>query len=378
MTQAFDYIICGAGLAGLSLAFRLCDDHFKNKSILLLDQESKVKNDRTFCHWAKEKGMYEAIVHKSWNTILFDSPKTTKTLSIDPYSYKMIRGDDFYAYNLEHIKKSTNISFKKESIQSIDRDRGTVTTNNNMYQADYIFKSFLDKNVDFSKSHYVIQHFMGWFVETPIDVFDPNQATFMDFNIDQDGEVRFMYVLPESKRKALIELAIFSNELLEESAYEGVLKNYVSQTLQIKDYNIVEKEKGSIPMTTFDFAKYDSQKLIHIGSAAGIVKPSSGYAFQRIQEHSDEIISHLKNGKHPSKAQTIFKAKYKLYDKIFLNAILKNKTTGEIVFSDLFKSLAPQLIFKFLDEKTSFMEDLKVFTGPPTLPFLKAYFEELF
>ena len=70
--------------------------------------------------------------------------------------------------------------------------------------------------------------------------------------------------------------------------------------------------------------------------------------------------------------------RYHFYDKIFLNAILTGKTNGATVFGKLFKKLSPQTIFKFLDEKGSFFNDLIVFTAPPTWPFTKAFFEELF
>ncbi len=376
--EKYDYIICGAGLAGLSLAYRLCSPDFASKRILLLEKDDKVINDRTFCHWSKETSIYEDIVSKKWSQLRFRSLSCQRSFDIEPYTYKMIRGDDFYAWNLKKVNSVSHVSIKKENIVNIeDDDQIVVHTENASYQADYIFKTYLDANLDFSKSHYVSQHFMGWFIQTEEDKFLENEATFMDFNIPQKGETRFMYVLPTNNKTALVELAIFSNAILSVREYETILKNYIEENLNINAYQVLEKEKGIIPMTTYDFNQHDSKNIIHIGTAGGSVKPSSGFAFSRIQEHSDLICKILLEGKNPLLAQNLFKSRYKKYDKIFLNAILTDKANGENVFSRMFNKLPPQLIFKFLDEKTSFNEDLKMFTAPPTLPFIRAFFEEL-
>ena len=53
MNLEFDYIICGGGASGLSIAGGLSlDQYFSNKKILIIDPEfPKKKNDRTWCFW---------------------------------------------------------------------------------------------------------------------------------------------------------------------------------------------------------------------------------------------------------------------------------------------------------------------------------------
>jgi len=374
----YDYIICGAGLAGLSLAYRLSSPEFSEKRILLIDKEEKVKNDRTFCHWATDAGIYEDVVSKKWSKLKFSSLSFQKQFDIAPYQYKMIRGDDFYAFNWKKIHQTSHVEHVKEKIVEIsDGKQCTVSTDKNTYVADHVFKTYPSNNIDYTKSQYVSQHFMGWVIKTEKAAFSTDTATFMDFNIPQKGETRFMYVLPTDAHTALVELAIFSNALLTVREYEQILKNYVEENLSIDDYSIEEKEQGVIPMTTYNFKLHDTNNISHIGTASGAVKPSSGYAFMRIQEQADLICALLLKNEHPKKAQTLFREKYKRYDRTFLNAILSGKTNGEHVFSLMFKKLPPQLIFKFLDEKTSFSEEMKVFTAPPTIPFLKAFLQEI-
>ncbi len=64
ISQQYDYIITGAGCAGLSLAVRMIQSgKFANKKILLADADTKNKNDRTWCFWEKQEGLFEPIVY---------------------------------------------------------------------------------------------------------------------------------------------------------------------------------------------------------------------------------------------------------------------------------------------------------------------------
>ena len=93
----FDYIIVGAGAAGLMLAdAMISDDFFSGKSILILDKDAKKTNDRTWCFWEKGDGEFDDIVHKTWNNIYFGGKQFSKRFDINPYTYKMVRGIDFF------------------------------------------------------------------------------------------------------------------------------------------------------------------------------------------------------------------------------------------------------------------------------------------
>jgi len=62
---------------------------------------------------------------------------------------------------------------------------------------------------------------------------------------------------------------------------------------------------------------------------------------------------------------------------LFLDVIYKDNANGYHIFETLFKNRSPQLIFKFLDEKTNFLEDIKYIWGCPKKPFIKALFRRL-
>src|SRR4051812_4932881 len=111
MIAKYDYIIAGAGASGLSLLVHLINSgKFSSKKILLTDLAPKTKNDRTWCFWEKEPGLFESVVYKRWHKLWFHSSTFSSLNNIDPYTYKLIRGIDFYNYCFSLIEKEKNIT----------------------------------------------------------------------------------------------------------------------------------------------------------------------------------------------------------------------------------------------------------------------------
>lgn len=375
----YDVAIAGAGLSGLSLAYKIKKNpKLSHLRLALIDPSPKNKNDRTWCFWSKERDCFEDILYTKWNNIEFSSTGFTKTLEINPYSYKMIRGIDFYKHTLEFLKSQDKVDFYNEKIHELSEssdDIMTIQCEDSLIKAKKVFKSYYDKK-DFSKDHFVWQHFKGWIIETEEDCFDADKAVFMDFRVEQDNETRFFYVLPFSTNQALVEIAVFSENIPEESFYDPFLEAYIKNHITEKNYTIIETELGAIPMTTHNFVPSKKTSLIHIGTNAGSVKASSGYAYKRIQEETDKLIKFMEEDRldkyHPSSNR------YHFYDKILLNVILSGKASGKKIFECLFQKLKPQTIFSFLDEEGKFINELKVFSAPPSMPFIIGYLQEMY
>ena len=115
----------------------------------------------------------------------------------------------------------------------------------------------------------LLQHFKGWTIKTKNKYFDDKKATIMDFSIDQKNETRFFYILPVSSNEALIEYTLFSKKELSDFEYDQEISNYLKDK-GISDYKITSNEKGVIPMTCFDYSKYNTKNLINIGTSGGV------------------------------------------------------------------------------------------------------------
>ncbi len=156
-------------------------------------------------------------------------------------------------------------------------------------------------------------------------------------------------------------------------AYDPLIKSYISEYLDLPQYDIEELEYGVIPMTTYPFWNHNTARIRHIGTAGGAVKPSSGFAFKRIQEHSDLIVDAIKKGVPIDDTYDMFKNRFHLYDSVLLDVILKQERSGADIFTYLFKSNPATQIFKFLDGKTSIAEEMNIFRTLPIYPFTRGW-----
>ena len=377
--QNHDYIITGSGASGLMLAYRMAkDSFFDNASILIIDKEKKTSNDRTWCFWENDKGEWDDLVHKSWNKILFDSHSYKKSIPLQSYTYKMIRSAKFYEKLWNFIESKNNISFIKANVTSIsDTPEGAfVETSTGQYRAVKLLNSIdLDQKYTRQEEYPVLlQHFTGWFIETKKNIFDDSVATFMDFTVDQKMNTRFMYVLPVSANKALFEYTLFSEDVLTKEEYELELQKYLELN-SISEYTIIEKEKGIIPMTSFKFWQDNSKNILNIGTVGGWTKASTGYTFKNTSKKTIQLIAFLKTENDFTNFRK--KTRFWFYDLLMLDVLANHNHLGSNLFSKLFQRNSLKNVFRFLDEETSFIEDLRIMLSMPPLRFIIALFRRV-
>ncbi len=375
--KQYDHIFLGAGCASLSIIMRMIEsEKFNERKILLIDKETKTKNDRTWCFWEKEKGFFENIVYRKWNNLLFNTGDVTIPLQTGDYQYKMIRGIDFYNHCFSAIKLQNNIDVIYREI-SFDEINGQIKIDDELLLFNKnatIFNSLylsLKKQKD---KFYLLQHFKGWIVETPQAFFNPEQATLMDFRVNQNNGTTFIYVLPLSSTRCLIEYTLFSEKLLPKEEYDNALKSYLQEIIKLDNYKITAEEFGIIPMTNELFSSY-ANGMYYIGTAGGQTKASTGYTFQFIQKQADKIVEELITKGVPSKKNNSNKRCY-FYDSTLLHILSKNLLEGKLIFSILFKKNNAETVLKFLDNETSIPEEIKLLNTLPKKVFIKAGFSE--
>jgi len=354
-------------------------DFFTNKQILLIDKDVKQSNDRTWCFWEKQPGLFDPIVYHRWQQLDFHSNSFATRFDIDPYVYKMIRGIDFYNYVLQRASDCTNIHFVQGEVTGItnQHDTAVVSTSTNKYTADYAFNSIIFQPKLLQVPGSLLQHFKGWLIETPTPAFNEAIATFMDFRIIDKPSNTFVYVLPVSNSKALIEYTVFSPALLDKAEYETGLKQYIQQYLKLSVYNIIEEEFGVIPMSTYTFSKGEG-RVVNIGTAGGQTKSSSGYTFTFIQKQVAAIVQSLMQAQTPHVNEKLFDKRFRLYDDTLLNILYNHKSYASVIFTDLFKKNKPQQVLKFLDNETMLIEELRIMNTVPKNIFIPAAMRRLF
>ena len=379
----FDFIICGAGASGLLLLKAIREDSFFNeKSILIIEKEIKNVNDRTWSYWESPNGLFDSILSKKWSKAKFCSKDFELDFDLNPYQYKMLRSAAFYQSIRNKYNKLKNTIFLHAEVKNIDSKNimTEVITSEGKFQSKKVFNSLFDPKPMINQKKYPVlqQHFVGWFIKTKKTSFDSSKVFFMDFNIPQVQETRFIYVLPIDKHNALVEYTLFSENLLRFDDYETGIKAYLNSK-GISEYEIEEKEHGNIPMTCFPFEKLNSQSLLHIGTAGGWTKASTGFTFMSTRRNIGRLIPFLKTGRDLNLFR--IKNRFRFYDLLFLDVLNRYNARGSKLFTRMFEKNPPVRIFRFLDEKTNFIEELKImisFSLTQKIWFLKALFKRIF
>lgn len=376
LKKQYDYIICGGGASGLLMAYRICNDpYFKDRSLLLIEKDSKDSNDRTWCFWESGEGDLETMVHKTWNHAYFNADDFEMDFSLQPFSYKMIRSLDFYQSMNNKLAEFDQLTRIKASVSSIED--GWVTTEVQSFQSSKVFSSIYNPKSLYQQKKYpvLLQHFVGQVVQTQKPCFDPDKIEFMNFNVPQKGNTRFMYVLPLGPNKALLEYTLFSQNALQRKEYSDAIADFL-KNLPTGGYEILEEEEGKIPMTCYRFDLKNSSKLLHIGTAGGWTKPSTGYTFQRINEKTKEVVDFLK--KEQPLSHFGRRNRFWFYDLLFIDVLAKDNANGAKLFKKMFEKNSPELIFRFLDEKSSLWQEFQIMRSFDVGQFVKALLKRIF
>lgn len=382
MDHHYDIAIVGMGCAGSHLVLELLRRGV-NKKIIVIDNYSNAPVTKTWSFWEHDTGQWDHLIYKSWNKAWFKTKKESLHLNVNPYVYKSIDSHDFTAFAKAELEKNSLFTFKDTLVSDIQLDQTTgknhITYNNASEHciADLVLDSRI--NPDFFKDKKAVtlqQHFKGWIIETDTDYFDPDQFTMMDYSLMDPGTTSFTYVLPFSKRRALVEFTYFSKEIVDDSTYDRFLKQYISNQLQIETYRVLEVEQGIIPMTTYDFTTHNRKSLIKVGTAGGWVKPSTGYSFKSSETKARLLVDNYLKGEPLT--QHMFPKKAVIYDATLLEVLYNRNERGDQVFYTLYKRNKLPDLLRFLDEQTSIADDIRIMAPMTSVAFVSAFLKQLF
>ena len=387
----YDYIIAGAGGAGLSLLhYLLASPILSNKQILVIDQSLHKTNERTWCFWEIGDHEFESLVQHRWDAISIHAESFSKELPTSPFSYKMIQGIDFYNYVMTAAKLKPNVHWVEAAITNIteanaDQPQKEVLLewDGGSAKAKFAFTSILPFQMNnlASASKYdsrnqlsihlpfLWQHFKGRTVTFDQPVFDQKVARLMDFNVPQHGATAFMYLLPINEMQALVEYTLFSDQILAISEYDKVLNEYLAKHYPDFTYTIQHEEIGAIPMTQQIFSNYNAP-IYPIGALGLAIKASTGYAFQFIQQQCKSIVAQLEQGSAIN--TNVHNTRHRFYDAVLLHVLFYHKMEGAQIFKRIFAKNNAATVFKFLSNTSTLWEDIQIMRSLPTRIFLPA------
>jgi lycopene beta-cyclase len=374
----YDYAFIGAG-ASTILTLLSLEHHqlLQNKKIIILDPEQKNRNDRTFCFWGTKNEInlqqILPLVSKKWNKIAVNQIDTPNPQEIEYYH---IRGIDIYK-QLDRLIDSFQIerSFSRVNAITDIEENVAICSESQQWLSKIAFDSRPPTFATPQNNESLLyQTFWGLNVVLENPRFDSNTIDLMDFNVPQNNQTQFVYVLPYNQSSALVELTRFGKEKIEEVEATNILNQYIQE--RFGNFKIIDTEEGCIPMCTSPLNDVsESKNIIKIGANAGAIKPSTGYAFKTMLKHANEIGKKIASEELPPKIAV--KKRFQLYDRLLLKIIEEKPLISKSIFEKLFLKNNTSVILNFLEEKTSLKDDIKIFSTLPFFTFFKALIHDL-
>jgi len=372
-TSYIDYLFAGAGASAILLLMSLDErEMLHGKNIVIIDPDNKLKNDKTYCFWENSDDLIvkrcKHLISHQWEKV---SVNSNKPQLLHPMKYFYISSFDLYK-ELQRIIEKYNILRIHQPVLALKKSEHgvAVITNDDNFLSKTVFDSRPPYYLNLKKNEsHLLQSFLGYVIEVENKLSDYNCVDLMDFDVEQNEYTQFVYILPFSENKLLVELTRFGVSQLIQKEAEPILDKYI--TKRFGTYKIAAIEIGNIPMSNADIITDNIPNVISIGGRSGAIKPSTGYAFKNMFKHAENIANSLQN-MHQLKV-TNNASRFKFYDRLLLLILRNDPPSGKNIFETLFKKNDAKNVLKFMDEKTSIFQDIKILISLPFKPFLKAW-----
>jgi len=286
----YDMIIVGAGLSGLLTVWR-CLDGNPDLKVLVIERGERIGGDHTWSFNLTDvaPSLHEWIqpfIAHQWESYDVKFPKRKRTLDI---TYCTGNSDTLRACVQPHIESGrlqvmTSAYVKSMDAQSVTLESGEVLTASCVLDA----RGF-EPNENVFLGY---QKFVGHVIKTakPHGIERP---IIMDATVPQLGGYRFVYCLPYSETEILVEDTYYTDgPELKSQEVDARIKDYIRDNLGVRDYDVVRREKGVLPIT---LASEQGKIMKHleskpsIGIRGGFYHAVTGYSFPNALELAEWI-----------------------------------------------------------------------------------------
>lgn len=380
MQTQWDIVIAGGGLSGLALAVELAQPQFSHLRILLVEQRTAYRRDRTWSFWSDGSHRYVHLERAAW-TRWRVAHNGSDAVCSGSTAYRTIDADTFYADALAQIAACTHIEVRLGSTVAsvagvcMDRPCRVQLGGGEMLQTDLLIDA--RPTACGTEPARMAQHFLGWEIETDTDLFDPSTLDLMDFRPALDG-LHFFYVLPYGPRRALVETTWISPPGLHHD-YTAQLERYIALRWGAIAYRKVYEERGSLGLDPLAPGASHG-RIVKVGRAAGTLRPSTGFAFLETLAHCAQLAQQIGEcrfpliGQEPLRSLQPFRRPVadRWMDSLFQRFLEADWPGAPSLFLAMFRHASPDRLIRFLSGQATWRDRIAVVASMPKLRCLQA------
>lgn len=374
MSELQDLVILGGGCAGLSLAMALANQGARCPRTLIIEPRVRYTNDRTWCYWKDDSAPAAYPTQHSWQTMRVTHAGQNVLLDCGSTPYQMVAAQDFYAAAQASIERQPNLRLRLgTSVVGEPRFEGglwIIPTSAGEMTARSVVDTRPSQPPRLDDAT-LWQSFYGHEVECSATVFDPLSLDLMDFLAPDARDVAFVYVLPVTPTRALVELTVFGAVPLPPRALRARLDAALALRVGHATFKTLRSEHGILPMGLNTVPSSAYERFVKVGVTAGGARPCTGYAFQRIQRWAVECAQAMVTTGQPvgHRADPL---PLRLMDQLFLDVLRAEPQRGGAILFSLFRRANPARVIRFLSGHVNVADSLAVVAAMPTLPFVRA------
>lgn len=366
--RALDAVVVGGGCAGLALAITLIAE---GGSVAVVESRSGDRDGRTWCYWETGDAVLPEAVSRSWNRWEIRTAHGSTVAEDRAHPYRMVRSHDYRAAARRRIEESGR-GHLIDGTKIVDLALPPAAAGADPTPLVIDARGPVDSGPVPPGRVELYQRFVGRWIRTTRPVFDDSTVTLMDFPELQPGQdVRFFYVLPVAADLALVECTVFARSMHDRVRFRDEIDAYLLRRwgLEPEEWAVDGEEAGCIPMTDAPIeAGVDG--AVPFGMRAGVARPSTGYAFTRIQLAARTAAAAIAAGGRPVTRRD--RLRTRALDAIFLRFLRDRGDAAPAVFLRMFSSLPGPLTVRFLTERSSLLDELRLILALPKVPFLRA------
>jgi lycopene beta-cyclase len=215
------------------------------------------------------------------------------------------------------------------------------------------------------------QKFWGFEIELPEDWPDV-RPVIMDDSVDQRDGFRFLYTLPFTRRRVLVEDTRFSNSAeLHRAECIDVVQGYLRRR-NVTKWRIVREEHGVLPMpTNADYAPRgprSDEEVLAGGYAGGWFHAATGYSFPLAAAFADRVatvsVERVPAAVKDLAASHRWRNRYGRFLNRLLFELVKPKTRYQI-FRRFYRVLAEPRIARFYAHRFRCSDAARIVVGIP-------------
>ena len=349
--------IIGDGCAALSLAAHADELPLHLMTVVTPDGAPETKDHIWGFWWINGLDKAAKLARKKWHRWSIITFHGNAVMSSNRHAYHALQRSKWESDCRQRAKKN-GVSFVTQSNLNDASDAQT-----------------LDSRPPFIPINQMFQHFIGWEITAPSGSFNSKTAVLMDFRCDQSRGIHFIYILPFSSNKALVESTMFSPKRESDIFFGTAIKQYLEEYCGVSDFSITRIEKGGIPLGRIPLSKGVNTGF---GGNGGAIRPSSGYAFAFIQKQILATIQYAKSKNIQGKtlSSLVIKRPHKLVDlwmdEVFITVLRHKPETAPELFLRMANALDGDQFALFLSGEAGWWLRFKVMMAMPKLIFIRA------